>query len=141
VKVTWQDAADFCAWAGAALPSEVQWENAARCTDGRTYPWGEEPPTDERCNWAENAASGGDAPLDVRSCPQGLSPYGVFDMAGNVREWCADRMDAAHEDRACRGGGFNSTARTLRASCRGKYPPDTRSASLGFRVVLDRRGE
>jgi len=89
VRVNWQEARDFCMWAGGDLPTETQWEKAARGADGREYPWGNKwDPS--RCQCSELAV--GDARLTspVGSYPSGASPFGCLDMAGNVWEWCQD---------------------------------------------------
>ena len=90
VYVSWNDAQSFCEWAGLFLPTEQQWEKAARGTDGRMYPWGKDPPTTDLCNFNSNV---GDTTPVGRYSPQGDSPYGIVDMAGNVWEWCEDLVE------------------------------------------------
>ncbi|MCP4445218.1 MAG: SUMF1/EgtB/PvdO family nonheme iron enzyme [Myxococcales bacterium] len=84
--LTWKQARAFCAWSKKRLPTEAEWENAARGTDGRLYPWGNEAPTPPRANLGVHAKA-------VGGRDAGRSPYGVRDMAGNAREWVADYYD------------------------------------------------
>ena len=145
-NVTWDDAQAFCKWAGVRLPAEAEWEKAARGTDGRLYPWGNEPPTAERCN----VNSGPTTP--VGSYPKGASPYGVLDMAGNVWEWTATKWadnyhnyqpdDRPEGDALCvvRGGAFDDALQDARCAARYGLYPNNDSGDFGFRVVLSPSG-
>jgi formylglycine-generating enzyme required for sulfatase activity len=102
VFVTWNDARDYAAWAGKVLPSSQQWEKAARGTRGTVYPWGDQP-TPAKCNVRENGV--GDT--TARDCYQsGVSPYGVYDMCGNVWEWCSTETKPGRHE--LRGGAWTS---------------------------------
>jgi formylglycine-generating enzyme required for sulfatase activity len=130
VNVSWNEAQAFCRWANARLPTEEEWEKAARGTDGRSYPWGDEAPDVTRCNF--NKMVGTTTPVGKFS-PRGDSPYGCADMAGNVWEWTASQQD--FRNYLLRGGSWVSGARDVRAALRLWSTPDNRGADHGFRCA------
>ncbi|MFN8494027.1 MAG: SUMF1/EgtB/PvdO family nonheme iron enzyme [Caldilineaceae bacterium] len=154
VHVSWHDAQAFCDWAGVQLPTEAEWEKAARGAQGCLYPWGDEDPNDQLCNF--NMDVGDTTP--VGSYPSGMSLYGLSDMAGNVWEWtsslwgqdgrdpkfgypyCPDdgRENLAAEDtvlRVLRGGAFFNFKKQVRCAYRHANEPNFRDDNIGFRVV------
>ena len=131
VSVTWHDAQKYCAWAGCALPTEQQWEAAARGPEGRIYPWGSAEPDERRANFSMMVG----APTPVGMFPGGNTPEGVSDLAGNVWEWT--RSDYDGESKVVRGACFDFDAAWLRAAVRPGCQPGSRHVSDGFRCVRE----
>jgi formylglycine-generating enzyme required for sulfatase activity len=161
IGISWEDAAAYCRWAEKRLPTEAQWEKAARGTDGRWYPWGFEPVDGKRANycdascefsWKDKKQSDGYRHLSpVDAYELGKSPYGVYDLAGNAWEWVRDWYDGEYyrkspernpvndaeaQYRVVRGGSWDSDPSFLRASYRGWREPESRTHFVGFRCVL-----
>jgi sulfatase modifying factor 1 len=153
VGVDWQDASAYCQWIGRRLPTEAEWEKAARGNDQRKFPWGSDAPTDERARFLQHYQNpvykNGVAP--VGSHPKGASPFGVHDLSGNVWEWVADWFSESFATndvrnpkgpnsgsaKVLRGGGWYDPPERLSATKRMHAPPDQRDDSVGFRCAKD----
>ncbi len=156
VGVTWFDAQAFAEWVGGSLPTEAQWERAARGTVARTYPWGDTPP---KARQHANFARRYNRPLPVGQFPKGKSPNGIADLAGNVWEWCLDeynptayqrgsgdvsknplnlRFRDVLRARVIRGGAWDVGRAFLRSGLRFKFYPLDSTHTIGFRVVRPR---
>ena len=149
VSVTWDEAAAYCAWVGGRLPTEAQWERAARGQVARKYPWGNEAPDPSQANY-DKTRVGHATPVGL--FPRGTTPEGIHDLAGNVLEWVADwygggyygnspqsnprgPVQGAH--RVLRGGSWSTNAGHLRSSLRDVYLPVPRYGVIGFRCAQD----
>jgi formylglycine-generating enzyme required for sulfatase activity len=149
--VSWYGADAYCRSVGGRLPTEAEWEYAARGTDGRLYPWGNQPPTPNRAVFASESY---DNLKPVDALPDGASPFGVYGMAGSMWEWVADWYDASYYQdsprlnpvgpetglyKVIRGGAWpnNNQAHRIRASNRNAVTPEFISSTIGFRCAFD----
>jgi len=156
-SIDWNQAKTYCEWSGRNLPTEAQWEKAARGTDGQIYPWGDNLPNSSLANFGnrgsdeltrENAGILGSL-SPVYSYPQGVSPYKIYNMSGNAAEWVADwygeyqgipQNDPVSPEmgdyRVVRGGSTINNANYIRSAFRNKAKPTTQNSTIGFRCVM-----
>jgi formylglycine-generating enzyme required for sulfatase activity len=145
VGISWFEAAAYCSWLGGRLPTEAEWERAARGPEGRRYPWGNEPPLDHsRANYDDAVGH----PTPVGLFPNGNSSEGLCDMLGNVWEWCGDWYGPYEYgpqenplgpkeggNKVMRGGALADIPHFVRHSGRNRFAPWLRASDIGFRCA------
>jgi formylglycine-generating enzyme required for sulfatase activity len=130
--VDWNQASQYCTGLGKRLPSDAEWTFAATGGDGRPFPWGTTPPSDQLC-WQRFDGTKGTGTCPVGLYPAGASPFGVLDMAGNVWEWTSDATPKG--ERITRGGSWADGVDIVRTTARGSGPPSQRVPDYGFRCA------
>lgn len=150
--VNFYEANAFAKWVGGRLPTEIEWERAARGEDGREFPWGNEPPDMNIANFAPDFVPVETSAVEVSRYPMNVSPLGCFQMAGNVFEWCSDYFhidtpqrriagvdfeDRISPRRVLKGGAWVTGLSRLRSAARWSYSPEFRDNIVGIRLAFD----